>query len=142
MSHRPPGPAAPEHFAFRFDRSMVGPAFAVGVVPATADVEVGPDDLRIRFGPWRLHTPLENVTGAEVTGGYSWVKVAGAPRLSLADSGITFATTTSRGVCIGFRRRVPAALPLGLVRHEGATVTVADPEGLAALLRNRMGSGR
>lgn len=125
---RPPG-AEPRmaRFRFRFDRTMVMPALAVGVVPATAEVVVGEEDLVIRFGPWSLRTPLSNVVDAAVTGPYSWFKVAGPPHLSLSDSGITFATSTTAGACVRFAAPVPAALPFDLLRHAAATVTVEDP---------------
>lgn len=122
-----------ERFDLRFDRSMRLPARLAGVTPRTASVEVGAD-LVIRFGPWSLRTPVSNVSATEITGGYSWIKTAGPPHLSRADGGITFATTTTRGVCIRFRDPVPAALPVPLLRHEAATVTVADPEALVEAL--------
>lgn len=132
-----PETARPARFDLRFERSMVLPALLVGVTPRTTGVEVG-DDLVIRFGPWSLRTPVDNIADVEATGGYSWIKAAGPPRLSRRDSGITFATTTERGVCIRFRDPVPAALPVPLLRHEAATVTVADPEALVeALARAR-----
>jgi len=119
---------------FRFDRTMTLPALLVGVTPGSTGVEIGEDDLTIRFGRWSLHTPLANVAETAVTGPYSWIKVAGPPHLSRSDSGITFATSTAGGACIHFHDRVPAALPVGLLRHEAATVTVADPEGFVAEL--------
>lgn len=143
----PPG-AVPRttHFRFRFDRSMRLPALLAGVVPDRADVEVGEERLTVRFGPWSLSTPLENVEGVTVTGPYAWPKVAGPPHLSFADGGITFATSTRAGACIRFRRPVPAALPVPLLRHPAATVTVADPEAFAeeleAAIRRRRHADR
>jgi hypothetical protein len=104
------------------------PAAMFGILPATTGVDIRSTDLRIRFGPWSLTTPLTNVLEADVTGPYSWIKVAGPPHLSRADTGVTFATSTREGVCIRFVDPVPAALPFGLMRHEGVTVTVAGPE--------------
>ncbi len=131
----PPRPTASiprtTHFEFEFEPSMRLPALAVGVVPSRAEVEVGERDLTVRFGMWSLTTPLTNVADATVTGPYAWYKVAGPPHLSFADGGITFATSTQGGVCIRFHEPVPAALPIGLLRHPSATVTVADPEALA-----------
>lgn len=128
----PPG-AVPRttHFPFRFDPPLRLPALLAGVVPDRADVEVGEERLTVRFGPWSLSTPLENVAGVSLTGPYTWFKVAGPPHLSFADGGITFATSTRAGACIRFRRPVPAALPVPLLRHPAATVTVADPEAFA-----------
>lgn len=130
----PPRPAASiprtTRFEFEFEASMRLPALAVGVVPSRAEVEVGEHDLTVRFGTWSLSTPLTNVAGATVTGPYAWFKVAGPPHLSFADRGITFATSTRGGVCISFHEPVRAALPVDLIRHPSATVTVADPESL------------
>jgi hypothetical protein len=83
-----------------------------------------------------LVTPLSNVEDAEVTGPYLPFKVIG-PHISLADRGATFGTTWRRGVCVRFRRPVPAALPGGLLTHPAVTVTVADADRLAAVLQQR-----
>jgi hypothetical protein len=109
-------------------------AAPLGVTPWTTGLDVADGDLRVRFGPWVLRTPLDNVAGAEVTGPYSFVKVAGPPRLSLRDRGLTFATSTRRGVCIRFRQPVSGVLPGGFVHHPGLTVTVEEPERLAQVL--------
>ena len=124
-----------EQFPFAFDdRRLAALAAVFGVRPATACVEVGVDRLRVRFGPWRLETDRANIAGTEITGPYSVWKVAGPAHLSLADRGVTFATTTARGVCLRFHRPVPALLPFGLIAHPGATVTVADCEALIEAL--------
>lgn len=89
--------------------------------------------LDVTFGPWRVRTPLDNIASAEVGGPYSAWKVIGA-RLSLADRGLTFGTTTRAGVCIRFHRPVPGIEPTGMLRHPGLTVTVTQPELLAERL--------
>ncbi len=127
-------PAIDHRFDFAFDRRIAPVARVFGVRPDTASVEVTDDELSIRFGPWKLQTTIDNVESAERTGPYAWWKVAGPPHLSVADRGITFATTTREGVCIRFRDPVPAALPHGLLRHPGATVTVEDADDLVRLL--------
>lgn len=127
------------HFPFAFELAMRAPALVLCVRPDTTDVAVGGNDLTIRFGRWTLETPLTNVAGASVTGPYSWLKVAGPPRLSLADGGITFATTTRAGVCIRFHEPVRAALPIGLLRHPAATVTVAETDRLVEALQAAIG---
>ena len=105
-----------------------------GVVPGNAWVEVDAHHLAVRFGHWSLRTPLTNVSDVTVSGPYSWWRVAGPPRLSLADRGITFATTPERGLCVSFHEPVHALLPTSALRHPAATVTVADPAALAAAL--------
>jgi hypothetical protein len=125
-------------FEFAFSRPLSWPLALLGVTPWTAHVDVTDDELAVRFGPWSLVTPLSNVEGAEVTGPYLPFKVIG-PHISLADRGVTFGTTWRRGVCVRFRRPVPAALPVGLLPHPAVTVTVADADRLAAVVRQRSG---
>ena len=55
---------------------------------------------------------------------------AGPAHLSFADRGVTFATTTRKGVCFTLREPVPGIAPFGLLPHPGVTVTVAEPERL------------
>jgi hypothetical protein len=130
---------AVERFEFRFAPSYRGPAAVFGVLPQTTYVEVDDDEFRVRFGLWRLRTPLANILDVNVTTDYRWVKAAGPARLSLADRGVTFATNGDRGVCVCFATPVRALDPLGLLTHPGATVTVADCDGLAAALETRLG---
>ena len=126
-------------FEFAFSRPLSWPLALLGVTPWTAHVDVTGDEFAVRFGPWSLATPLSNVEGAEVTGPYLAFKVIG-PHISLADRGVTFGTTWRRGVCVRFRRPVPAALPKGLLPHPAVTVTVADADRLAAVLQQRSDS--
>jgi hypothetical protein len=106
-----------------------------GITPATAWVEVGPDTLAARFGPWRVRTELANVTGVAVTGPYAFVKTAGPARLAVTDRGLTFATNGERGVRIDFHDAVPGIEPLGVLKHPELTVTVADVDRLVSVLR-------
>jgi hypothetical protein len=121
-------------YAFRFDPAYRLAAMPFGVLPVTTSVSVDDGVLRVRFGLWRLTTPLTNVAGVEVTGPYSFVKTAGPAHLSFTDKGVTFATNGERGLCIRFRDPVRALDPTGRLRHPGATVTVDDIEGLAGEL--------
>jgi hypothetical protein len=135
----PEGPKAPRRhrFGFAFDPRLAVAALPFGVTPFTASVEVADGELHARFGPWSVRTPVDNVASAEVTGPYSWPKVIGPPHLSFRDRGVTFATTTERGVCIRFRQPVSALLPGGLLKHPGLTVTVDRPDDLVAALAER-----
>ena len=135
---------ATTRFPFRFRTPVAHASRLVGVHPGSAYVDVDELDvpnpeLRIRFGPWRLETPRSNLDCVHITGPYSTAKVIGPPRLSFVDSGITFATCTEQGVCICFKERVPAADPFGLRKHEAATVTVDDIDGLVAALGGETG---
>ena len=122
---------------FAFAPSYRLPALVFGITPRTAFVEVDEEALRVRFGPWALRTPLTNVAGVELTGGYAFVKTAGPPHLSFSDRGVTFATNGDRGVCVRFHETVRGIDPTGRILHPGATMTVTDPDGLAALLARR-----
>lgn len=121
-------------FSFDFDAALVPAAAVFGVTSRTASVDVDDLHLTVRFGPWRLSTPVSNVVAATRTGPYRWWKVAGPPHLSFADRGVTFATTTAHGLCLRFREPVGAIAPGGLLRHPAATVTVAEPTALAEAL--------
>jgi hypothetical protein len=127
-----------ERFAFRFAAPYRRAARAFGVTPRSAWLEVGGDRLEARFGPWHFRTGLRNVTGVEITGPYAFLKTAGPARLAVTDRGLTFATNGDRGVLITFRVPVPSIEPLGLLRHPELTVTVAEVDALAALLRGRI----
>ncbi|WP_372735668.1 hypothetical protein [Nocardioides sp.] len=130
----------PVKHQFAFDRSYQLASLPFGVTPWTAWVEVG-ESLRVRFGPWRLSTPIANIASAQTTGDFAFVKAAGPARLSLADHGISFATSGRSALCVRFHEEVPGIDPTGLasrlLRHPGATLTVADPEALLADLRDR-----
>jgi hypothetical protein len=122
-------------FAFATDRSLRPWSRAFLVHPEASMVLLTPDQFTISFGRWSLSTSPANIADVTVTGPYQWWKVAGPPRLSLSDRGITFASTNRRGVCVSFHRPVRAIDPFGLVRHRAATVTVADPDAFAAAVR-------
>ncbi|MDQ7807951.1 hypothetical protein Q5425_29795 [Amycolatopsis sp. A133] len=119
--------------------------FAVGfpwlrrLLGPRSGLELDAAGLRVRFGPWRVETPLSNLAGAEATGPYHALRVFGV-RLSLADRGLTFGTTTRGGVCLRFREPVAGLDPWGRLRHPGLTVTVSEPE-LVAEAVNRIVAG-
>jgi hypothetical protein len=130
-----------QRFAFAFAPAYRLFAGAFGIGPATAWVDVGDRILDARFGPWRVSTPLENISDVAVTGPYAFWKTAGPARLAITDRGLTFASNRDRGVLISFRTPVRGLDPLGVLHHPELTVTVADVDELAALLRKpRAGS--
>ncbi len=136
------GPVGPLCHPFAID-----PRFAVALLPfgvrdiSDALVELDEDRLLVRFGYWSLSTPVRNLAGAQVLGPFSAQKVIG-PHLSFADRGATFGTSAERGVCIRFHRPVPGLEPLGVLRHPGVTVTVQDPEVLAAAVERHASAAR
>ncbi len=120
-----------EHFPFAFASSYRLPALAFGITPRTSGVSVTDVELRVRYGPWRLRTPLANIVSAELSGGFTFLKTAGPPHLSFSDRGISFTTNGDRALCLEFRTPVAGIDPTRMVKHPGATLSVADPEGLA-----------
>lgn len=127
-----------ERFDFAFAASYRLPAWLFGITPARAFVTVTDAELQVRFGAWHLVSPLDNLTGTEVTGDFGWLKTAGPPHLSFADRGVTFATNGDRALCVSFRTPVRGIDPTGILRHPGATLTVRDPLALqAAIERGR-----
>ena len=126
-------------FPFRFARSYRPVALAFGVTPATAYVEVADDHLRVRYGLWRLSTPLANVRSTERTGGFAWFKTVGPPHLSFADRGVSFTTNGDDALCVRFHEPVTVLDPTGRLRHPGATLSVADPAALDRALSGSPG---
>jgi hypothetical protein len=129
--------ASERRFEFAFAAGYERLARVFRVTPQTAWVAVGEQHLEARFGFWRVRTPLANITGVSVTGPYAFWKTAGPARLAITDRGLTFATNGERGVLILFEEPVRGIDPLGLLRHPELTVTVADVDGLADVLRGR-----
>jgi hypothetical protein len=127
-----------KRFGFAFAPGYRLLARPFGIAPATAWVEVGDRTVAARFGPWRVSTPLANVSDVAITGPYAFWKTAGPARLAITERGLTFATNGDRGVLISFRTPVHGLDPLGVLRHPELTVTVADVDELADLLRARL----
>lgn len=122
-------------FPFRFDPRYRVIGLPFGVTDRTSDVQLGDEELRVRFGPWRLRTPLANLAGVSATGGFALLKTAGPPHLSFSDRGISFATNGDRGACVRFHEPVAGIEPTGRLRHPGATLTVEDVDGFAAAVQ-------
>ena len=127
-----------ERFEFSFAATYQSLARVFGITPANSWVEVSSERFRARYGPFRFSTPLQNITDVSITGPYALLKTAGPARLGITDAGLTFASNGDRGVLLKFARPVSGRGPLKLLRHPELTVTVADSERLAALLKQRM----
>jgi len=112
---------------FAFAPAYRLPALIFAITPRTAYALVEADDLLVRFGPWRLRTPLSNVAGTEESRDFAFLKTAGPAHLSFSDRGVTFATNGDLGVCVRFHEPVRALDPTGRLRHPGLTMTLADP---------------
>ena len=124
-----------ERFPFAFDERYRWMLRLIGVHPGNAEVALDDEQLTVRFGRWRLRSPLANIVGWEITENYKWYKAIGA-RGSFADRGVSFGTNTDRGLCVKFSEPVKG-LAGDMMRHPGMTVTVADVDRLAAALRDR-----
>ncbi|MFC4121909.1 hypothetical protein [Nonomuraea zeae] len=123
------GDGESQWFGFAFEDRYRPLLSVLGIRPDTCRLTLTDELLRVRFGPWLVLSPRGNVAGAELSGPYSPLKVIGV-RMSLADRGLTFGTSTAQGVCLRFRRPVSGSDPLGLLRHPALTVTVDDPARL------------
>lgn len=128
-----------DRFPFAFDPRYQRVNRWFGVTPQRSGVTVDEHELAARFGRWQLRTPLSNISDVSITGPYAFLKTAGPARLGVTDLGLTFATNGVRGVLITFRERVPGIEPLGILRHGELTVTVADVDRFAELVRRRAG---
>ncbi len=126
-----------DRIPFSFDARYRLAARPFGVTPSSAYLELGEEDLVVRFGPWVVETPRSNIKSAGVSGPYQVWKTIGPAHLSAKDRGLTFATNARAGVCIEFHQPVTGMDPAGLLRHPGLTVTVADPEVLVAELTDQ-----
>lgn len=126
---------AGRRFPFRFVPAYRVAGFPFGVTPSTTELVLTDDELRVRFGPWRLRTPRSNIASVQETGGFGFLRTAGPAHLSLVDHGVTFATNGDRAVCVLFVEPVKVMDPTGRLRHPGMTATVADPAALVAALR-------
>jgi hypothetical protein len=131
-----------ERYEFAFAPAYRRPGALFGVRPAKSWVEIDDSTLEARYGPWRVVTPLSNITHVEITGPYAYVKTAGPARLAITDRGLSFTPNGDRGVLIRFAEPVRGLDPFGLLRHPELTVGVAEPERLAAALALRSRGGR
>lgn len=114
------------HFEYELDNRFKAIWWPLGVRRGQG-VTVGDGAFSARYGPFTLTTPLDNVIGGHLTEHYRWYTAIGI-RLSFADDGLTFGTSTRRGVCIHFDRKVGGVVPSR--RHSALTVTVQDCAGL------------
>ncbi|TDB94812.1 hypothetical protein [Actinomadura sp. 7K534] len=128
-----PSHAEVERYEFAFDDRLRRPLSLLGIRPDTCHALITASRLVVRFGPWTVRSPLENIAGAEVTGPYAAWKATGV-RISWADRGLTLGTSAAQGVCIRFHRPIRGAEPTCLLRHPGLTLTLADSPGAARRL--------
>lgn len=125
-----------QRFGFAIDPRFAMPLRVFGVRADTAFVEIDDDIFSAHFGWFRVTTPVNNITSVQRTGPFLAIKALG-PRMSAADRGVTFGSSTHAGVCVTFGHPVTALFG-PVIRHPGLTVTVADPDGLVAAVQQRL----
>ncbi len=125
-----------QEFEFAFESSYSRVARVFGVTRTNTRVVLTDTEFRARYGPWKVITPVDNITGMQLTGPYNYFKTVGPAHYSFSDHGLTFATNGRQGVCLEFRMPINGA-PFGLVHHPNLTVTVADGPGLIEAIRSR-----
>lgn len=123
-----------QHFPYLFDQRWSVLILALRVRDADGVTVSAKGQLIATFGRFKVTTPLDNIDHTVVTGPHRWYTAVGL-RLSLTDDGITFGTNHRKGLSIAFVKKVPRVI--GLRKHSSLWVSVADPEGLAALIESR-----
>lgn len=119
-------------FRFRFDPRYAGALRLAGITPSRAWLRLDEEELVARFGIFTLSTPRSNLRAAHVTGPHRALRAIGI-RMSLSDRGLTFGSAIDRTTCIEFHDPIRLR-PIDIVAHPALTVSVDDPEGLAALV--------
>jgi hypothetical protein len=99
-----------------------------GVKPGNAYVDLN-EELDARFGRYRVHTPVNNLSSWRIEGPWLWLTAIGV-RTSLRHRDVTFGGNHEGGVRMDFKERVP----FGLLSIPALYVTVEDLEALAAAL--------
>ena len=119
-------------FVYEVDKRCAPMWALFGFRPSKDKVTITDDGRFVAtYGFFGVDTPLDNIEGAHVTTGYRWWTAVGA-RMSFVDSGLTFGTNASGGVCIHFRENVSSVLRRS--HWSALTVTVADLPGLVRAL--------
>jgi hypothetical protein len=121
-----------EHFGYAVDKRYLPVLLPFLLRPSRDGVTLTDDGALVAtFGPFKVTTPVSNVTGAHITRNYRWWTSCGV-RMSRVDDGLTFGTNHDGGVCIHFADKVPSALRRS--GHSALTVTVAELQALTTAL--------
>lgn len=102
-----------------------------GASPETAWAELD-GDLEIRFGRFRIRTPVSNLARWRIEGPFVWIKAIGV-RMSLRGGDVSFAGSAHGGVRIDLVERVR----WGPFRVPAVWIGADDLDGLAAELLRR-----
>jgi hypothetical protein len=122
-------------FPIRIGRRSIRIVRLWSATPETSyvDLDDGPDpSLDVRFGRFRLRTPIANLASWRIEGPFRWIGAIGVRR-SFRHGDVSFAGSPHGGVRIDFRERVA----WGFLHVPAIYVGVDDLEGLAAELTKR-----
>src|SRR4029453_9638641 len=97
-----------------------------GATPETAHAEVG-DDLEIRFGRFRIETPVANIARYRIEGPFTWIKAIGVRR-GFRGGGVWFCGGPHGAVRIDLNDPVP----WGPLKVPAVWAGADDLDGLAA----------
>lgn len=127
-------PTTEQDFAFAFEPRYRRPAALFGVTEQTSAIQVADGMLTVRFGRWRVQTPVSNIADVQLTGPYAFLKTVGPARLAITDRGLSFTTNSRQGVYLRFHEPITGGIPFGLVHHPNLTLTPVDCAGLIRAL--------
>ena len=125
----------PARFPIRIGRRSRPIVRLFTATPATAYVEVG-DDLEIRFGRFRIRTPVANIAGYRIEGPFTWIKAIGVRR-SVLGGDVSFCGSAHGAVRMNLREPVR----WGPFKVPTVWAGADDLEGLAAELTRRRIAG-
>jgi hypothetical protein len=103
--------------------------------PETSYVEVG-EDLEIRFGRFRIRTPVHNIAGYRIEGPFTWIKAIGVRR-SVFGGDVSFCGSSHGAVRLNLKEPVP----WGPFKVPAVWAGADDFEGFAAELTRRQIAG-
>lgn len=129
---------APSVYPFRFDPRYRAVARVFGITDRTAAVRLDDGGLSVRFGPWRVRTPIGNIADVSAAGPYRVWRTIGPARLGVTDRSLSFATNPERGALLTFVEPIRGIDPRGWIRHPSLTLTVADVDALVADLSQQL----
>ena len=123
---------APRRFAFLFEGLWRWGVLPWGVTPGRAWAEIDDRQIRVRFGPWHVDSPLENVARYELQPPYRWWRALGV-RMTLGKWDVSFCSSSRNGIYLEFKH----PQRLWGSGHPAFTMTLADPVGFVEELRSR-----
>jgi hypothetical protein len=121
----------PVRFPIRIGRRSRAVVRLFGATPSTAYAEIG-HDLEIRFGRFRIRTPVANIDRYRIEGPFTWIKAIGVRR-SLRGGDVSFCGSAHGAVRMDLKERVP----FGPFKVPAVWAGADDLDGLATELARR-----